>query len=146
MALSFPGRAVMMAEVCALMLASGSPAAARAVAMASEIVALSLQRGLFRSLSTVLRFVAAGASRGLVSPATYFGLLGQLVEAASGHGIAGDSAVYCALLSVMWTRNACSELDAEFVQPFLTAASAYVESRKGEWVPGEGEAQLINPE
>ena len=132
----------MMAEVCALMLASGSPAAARAVAMASEIVALSLQRGLFRSLSTVLRFVAAGASRGLVSPATYFGLLGQLVEAASGHGIAGDSAVYCALLSVMWTRNACSELDAEFVQPFLAAASAYVESRKGEWVPGEGEAQL----
>ena len=141
-ALSFPGRAVMMAEICALMLASGSPAAARAVAMASELVALSLQRGLLRTLSTVLRFVAAGASRGVVSPAAYFGLLGQLLEGASGRGFAGDSVVYCALLSVLWARSACAELDTEFVQPFLAAASTYVERRKGEWVPGEGGAQL----
>ena len=131
-----------MAEICALMLASGSPAAARAVAMASELVALSLQRGLLRTLSTVLRFVAAGASRGVVSPAAYFGLLGQLLEGASGRGFAGDSVVYCALLSVLWARSACAELDTEFVQPFLAAASTYVERRKGEWVPGEGGAQL----
>jgi len=124
------------------MLASGSPAAARAVAMASELVALSLQRGLLRTLSTVLRFVAAGASRGVVSPAAYFGLLGQLLEGASGRGFAGDSVVYCALLSVLWARSACAELDTEFVQPFLAAASTYVERRKGEWVPGEGGAQL----
>lgn len=130
-ALSFPTRAVMIAEVCALMVASGSPAPARAVALASELVALSLQKGLFRSLSAVLRFVAAGASRGLVAPSAYFGLIGQLVEASAGRGFAGDSTVYCALLSVLWARG-CSELDAEFVQPFLAAASAYVERRVGE--------------
>lgn len=131
-ALSFPARAVMIAEVCALMVAGGSPAPARAVALASELVALSLQKGLFRSLSAVLRFVAAGASRGLVAPSAYFGLIGQLVEASAGRGFAGDSTVYCALLSVLWARSACSELDAEFVQPFLAAASAYVERRRGE--------------